>query len=183
MTKFQNTHTAIIENAMKLFRQHGYSSTSVGSIAKTTGITEMTFYRHFPNKEAILLDDPFDPIIADYILRQPPEKRALSAVVAGFRTAWREAEASVEDSLKTRLGIIAATPELKRASLDSTGETVEAIKTALVARGSSEIEATTVASAILSALSSALLLWAASDTLEINAVINDTLDALEVSNE
>ena len=168
---------------MELFSKQGYPSTSVANIAKSAGITEMTFYRHFPSKEAVLLSDPFDPIIADYVARQNPDKKALHAVVGGFREAWGETEPTIEHDLKARLKIIAETPELKRASFASTNATADAVKTALIARGSSEIKAAAVASAVLAALSSALLVWAAADNLSVGVAIRDTLAALEATSE
>ena len=183
MTKFQRTHAAILENALRLFDELGYAQVSVGKIATASGITEMTFYRHFKSKEAILLEDPFDPVIADYIARQPAEMGTLRATTAGFREAWRTVAPSLQDSLKTRLAIIAQTPELKRASIVSTDETANAVAAALKTRGSSEIEAVTVASAVLAALSAALLLWATSDELDITAAIYGALDALEGHDE
>jgi len=44
----------IIQDAMTLFRQHGFAETSMESIAATAGITKRTLYKYFPVKEAIV---------------------------------------------------------------------------------------------------------------------------------
>lgn len=46
---------AIIEAAIKLFAQKGFSSTSIQEIAISSGISKGAFYLHFKSKEALLL--------------------------------------------------------------------------------------------------------------------------------
>ena len=38
-------------------------------IAKATGVSHMTFFRHFPTKEAVVVSDLFDPLIAEAVAR------------------------------------------------------------------------------------------------------------------
>ncbi|KUP09125.1 hypothetical protein Q75_01420 [Bacillus coahuilensis p1.1.43] len=45
----------IMETAMKLFAQKGYSSTSIQDITRESGISKGAFYLHFETKEALLL--------------------------------------------------------------------------------------------------------------------------------
>lgn len=45
----------IIESAIKLFAQKGFSSTSIQEIASSSGISKGAFYLHFKSKEALLL--------------------------------------------------------------------------------------------------------------------------------
>jgi TetR/AcrR family transcriptional regulator, transcriptional repressor for nem operon len=48
------THTAIVEAASKLLRDHGFSETSVGAVMSAVGLTHGGFYAHFPNKTAMI---------------------------------------------------------------------------------------------------------------------------------
>lgn len=45
---------AILKTAMRLFRTRGIDI-SLTEIAKETNVSRMTFYRHFPDKNAIVL--------------------------------------------------------------------------------------------------------------------------------
>lgn len=43
--------------ALDLFRRDGFDATSVAAIASAAGVTERTFFRYFPSKEAVLFQD------------------------------------------------------------------------------------------------------------------------------
>lgn len=42
--------------ALKLYRERGYEETTAAEIAATAGVTERTFFRHFPDKREVLFD-------------------------------------------------------------------------------------------------------------------------------
>jgi len=57
----------IIETAAKLFRENGYSNTSVEVIIKEMGVAKGTFYYYFKSKEEVLegiVDHTLDQIVA-----------------------------------------------------------------------------------------------------------------------
>jgi AcrR family transcriptional regulator len=45
-----STSERIVGSALKLFFTHGYSQTSVATIARDVGISNSAFYRHFRSK-------------------------------------------------------------------------------------------------------------------------------------
>jgi AcrR family transcriptional regulator len=68
----------------------GSRNTTVAQIAAAAGVTEMTFFRHFPAKEQVLLDDPYDPLIATAVAEQPRELDPLARTVRGIRREWNQ---------------------------------------------------------------------------------------------
>jgi AcrR family transcriptional regulator len=46
--------TQIIDTAIKLFRKHGYQTTRIDDIVRTLDISQPTFFRYFPSKDAVL---------------------------------------------------------------------------------------------------------------------------------
>jgi AcrR family transcriptional regulator len=44
----------IVETALHLFRQHGYQNTRIDDIVQTLEISQPTFFRYFPSKDAVL---------------------------------------------------------------------------------------------------------------------------------
>ncbi|OBG27578.1 TetR/AcrR family transcriptional regulator [Mycobacterium sp. 852002-51057_SCH5723018] len=56
-SRSQRTRQALQQAAMKRFVAHGVHQTSVADIAADVGVTERTFYRHFPSKHAVLFAD------------------------------------------------------------------------------------------------------------------------------
>ena len=49
-------HTRILEQASRLFREHGFSGVSVSEIMKATGLTHGPFYNHFSSKEELMTE-------------------------------------------------------------------------------------------------------------------------------
>jgi AcrR family transcriptional regulator len=50
-----DTETKILQAALKLFAQRGYSGTTTRDLAQAAGVAEGTLFRHFENKKAILV--------------------------------------------------------------------------------------------------------------------------------
>ena len=48
------TQARILETALDLFERQGYNATTTAQIADGAGVTQMTFFRHFPTKAALL---------------------------------------------------------------------------------------------------------------------------------
>ena len=44
--------------ALKMFATRGYDATTVGQIAEAAGISQSTFFRYFPTKEDVVIDEP-----------------------------------------------------------------------------------------------------------------------------
>ena len=42
--------------ALELYRERGYEETTAAEIAAKAGVTERTFFRHFPDKREVLFD-------------------------------------------------------------------------------------------------------------------------------
>ena len=76
-SKRERTLAALVEAGLDLFERQGYEATTVAQIARAAGVTEMTFFRYFPAKEHLLLDDPYDPMLTAAIAEQPRDARAV----------------------------------------------------------------------------------------------------------
>src|SRR5580692_8310289 len=46
----------IIKTALRLFRKHGYENTRIDDIVRILEISQPTFFRYFPSKDAVLRD-------------------------------------------------------------------------------------------------------------------------------
>jgi AcrR family transcriptional regulator len=53
----QATRDALREVALAKFAAEGFDNVTVAEVAGAVGVTERTFYRHFPTKESILFQD------------------------------------------------------------------------------------------------------------------------------
>lgn len=54
-TSMKPKQAEIIRQSMSLFNREGYQSPSIDRISENAGISKMTFYRYYPDKEALIL--------------------------------------------------------------------------------------------------------------------------------
>lgn len=60
------SHRRIVSSASRLLRERGVGGASVSDVMKDAGLTHGGFYKHFPNKDAMVasaLDAAFEPFI------------------------------------------------------------------------------------------------------------------------
>lgn len=160
MAKVERTRASLVRAALELFHERGYDSTTAAAIAERAGVAEMTFFRHFPSKDSVLIDDPYDPLIADAIGQQPPDLSPIVAAIRGVAEAWVSVPPPGSAEVRERLRIVSRTPSLRGAIVRNSAATEDAIAEALTARGVAKSEARVAAAATMAALSAALLQWA-----------------------
>ena len=86
--KKARTRASLREHALRLFREQGYQATTVEQIAAAAEVSPSTFFRYFPTKEDLVLQDDLDTRIVEAFARQPPELGPVAAVRAAMREAW-----------------------------------------------------------------------------------------------
>lgn len=160
MSKASRTREQLRDVALQLFADRGYDQTTVADIAAQAGVTPMTFFRHFASKERVVIDDPYDPAMAEAVLSQPSELPVLERVRRGLLAAWDQVSADEEDEVRRRLQIGASHAGLRARMRESSADTEAAIVEVLVADGVARFDATVAAAAVLGALTAALLQWA-----------------------
>jgi len=116
--KKARTRATIQSEALRLFREQGYTATTVEQIAEAAEVSPSTFFRYFPTKEDTVLEDDYDPQFVAAFKAQPAGLRPLPA----FRRALREIMAEISpgelsDALE-RNALIQAVPELRARMLD-----------------------------------------------------------------
>lgn len=164
---------------MTLFAERGYEATTTAAIAARAGVTEMTLFRHFPTKAALVVDDPYDPLIAEAVRQRPADEAPLRAAVLGVLDAWAAVPPPETDAVRERLRLIAQTPALRSALTAGSRATEEAIAGALAERtepGCARI----VAASVIAALNAALLAWSLGDDPDPGTALRAVSRALAV---
>lgn len=166
--------------ALKLFSEQGYDATTVEQIAREAGVSHMTFFRHFPTKDAVVLDDGFDPAIAAAVAAAPIGLPAVARVCAGLRAALTQVDLPEQEEVRLRVRIAAEHPALRAGTYAATEATQDAISEVLVADGVSAFEARVASAAALAALTVALLEWCRSDQGDpMSSPLGAALDVLD----
>ncbi len=191
MGRWDQTHEALKRAAFELFAERGYEATATAQVAERAGVSEMTLFRHFPTKEALLLTDPVDPLMAEAgptrpahhppkvaVRARPAHEPAMLALAQGIRQAWGRVDAESTRELRDLLRIVAQTPALRGAVERNSNDTAAALTGALVDRGVPEAQARVAVTAVLAGLSAALLDWARSEQSPLDAALSSALDVL-----
>jgi AcrR family transcriptional regulator len=182
-SRTEKTRGRLLAAAYELFAEKGYEQTRVSDIAAAAGVTEMTFYRHFGSKDQLLIDDPYDPLIASAIGEQPTGIRPLSRAARGIRLAWRRLPIIDDAPIRQRVAIVASTPSLLPTLRASSAATERAITDQLVADGADPTDAAVAAAATMAALRTGLTRWAVTDNGPRGDAVERSRDVLEVGDE
>ncbi|MBA8957632.1 TetR/AcrR family transcriptional regulator [Actinomadura namibiensis] len=166
------TRRMIQSHAMRLFTEHGYDATTVNDVARASGVSPMTVYRHFPTKEDLVLQDRYDPFIAARVAARPADeplvRRIGRALVDTTRTLVEPGTrpSPEKDLLLARVRLMIDTPALRARHLDGQLATQQAIVDALLGDAPDpepEFRAWAAAGACLAAMHVALTRWARED--------------------
>ena len=169
----------MLRAALELFDERGYDSTTAAAIAERAGVTEMTFFRHFPSKDIVLIADPYDPLIAEAISRQPAQLSPIAAAIGAIAEGWKSVPPPASAEVRNRLRIVSRTPSLRGPVARNNAATEEAIAGALTDRGVAQTDARIAAAATMGALSAALLDWADGDDPDLGTAIDSALRVLK----
>jgi AcrR family transcriptional regulator len=162
-SKAARTRALLQETATRLFAEQGYDATTVEQIARTAGVSHMTFFRHFATKDAVILDDGFDPTIAEAVAATPASLPPLKRVCTGLRAALSRVDVPEQEQVRQRVRIAAQHPALRMGMYANTEATREALVAVLLEDGGEEFAARVAAAAVLAALTVALQEWCLSD--------------------
>ena len=154
------TRQHLADVALGLFEANGYGQTSVNEIAAAAGVSHMTFFRYFPKKESVVLEDPYDPAIAHAVAAQPRSLPAIERVARGLLGVSAAMDDAVSVDARRRIVVATGVPELRAAMVENNRATEDAIVEACSPDGTDPLEMRVAASACLAALSTALMHWA-----------------------
>ena len=146
--------------ALELFRERGYDRTTAAEIAARAGVTERTFFRHFPDKREVLFDGEaiLRAALTASIADAPDELGPLDTLFRAFR-AVRPALEDNRPFAKPRHDLIAATPALHEREMAKMTVLADALAAALTARGVADLRAALAARIGMAAFAQATVAW------------------------
>lgn len=153
------TRRRLQDVALDLFEQHGFDRVTVDDIAAAAGVSHMTFFRHFGSKDRVLLDDPFDPVIAEAVAATDPGLPAVERIATGMMTVLPFIDPADDAAVRRRVRIAVGNPALEAGIAANTRATQDAI-VATATSPESRREFRVAAAGCLAAVTVALLEWA-----------------------
>ena len=156
----EQVHRRLQQAALELFRERGFDQTTAAEIAARAGVTERTFFRHFPDKREILFhgEASLRTALANAIAGAPADLEPMRALLFAFHAVG----AMLEDNRpfpEPRRQVIAAIPALRERELAKVAALTTALASALGQRGVEIRLATLAARAGMAAFSYAVTSW------------------------
>lgn len=150
---------------MELFVEHGYERTTTADIAARAGLSERTYFRHFPDKREVLFDAThlLETLVVDGIAAAPADTGPFDALAAGLRAGAAMLDGR-GDHARARTAVIASHVELRERELAKMSGLVAASAGALVERGIAEVPALLAAEAAVAAFRVAFDRWVTEPT-------------------
>ena len=146
--------------ALELFRERGYDRTTAAEIAARAGVTERTFFRHFPDKREVLFDG--EATVRAALTASIADAPAGLGTLETLLFAFRSFQPALEDSWsysKPRHEVISTTPALQERELMKIAALADALAAALKERGVADLPAVLAARTGMAALVHATLSW------------------------
>ncbi|MGA2012807.1 MAG: TetR family transcriptional regulator [Solirubrobacteraceae bacterium] len=116
--KKARTRTTIQAVALDLFERQGYGATTVDQIAALAEVSQSTFFRYFPTKEAVVLHDRYDPLLLAAFRAQPAQLSPIAALRATLRSVLGTLPAQELAHERQRAMLIVSVQELRAVALD-----------------------------------------------------------------
>jgi AcrR family transcriptional regulator len=186
--KKARTRATIRDEALRLFREQGYHATTVEQIAAAAEVSPSTFFRYFPTKEDVVLQDELEPMLAEALEQQPPELGVVAAIRAAMRTAIGSMNQQQWDQLRQQAELSMTTPEVRARAMDDFARTITVMAEIVAARTgltTDDLRVRTASGAIFGAILSATAPWDRYQDGSINTDffqrIDDALGVLEES--
>jgi AcrR family transcriptional regulator len=160
--KKARTRAALREHALRLFREQGYQRTTVEQIAAAAEVSPSTFFRYFPTKEDLVLQDDMDTRMIEAFDQQPPGLGPVAAVRAATREVFGAYTEADLDVLRETTALTVTVPEVRARALDEFARTITVIAEALAKRAgrpADDLAVRTAAGAIIGVIMSITMPW------------------------
>jgi AcrR family transcriptional regulator len=132
--KKEQTREAIQREALRLIALRGYEATTCEQIAAAAEVSPATLFRYFATKEDIVLQDDYDPLIAEAIRARPARESLLTAVRRGLADTFADVYQGDVEVIRQRTALILSVPGLRARSRQQLDSLVTHLKSALAER-------------------------------------------------
>jgi AcrR family transcriptional regulator len=160
--KKQKTRWAIQEHALRLIAEQGYDATTVDQIAAAAEISPSTFFRYFPTKEDLIIEDEYDALMLEGLSTMDPAVPPLEAVrrvIVGALSAMTDHD---KEKILERSKLVLAVPALRSRSLENFTKTVDLLAVVVARRVGllpDSVEIRTFAGAVIGAMAGVIYTW------------------------
>jgi AcrR family transcriptional regulator len=160
--KKARTRASLREHALRLFGEQGYQATTVEQIAAAAEVSPSTFFRYFPTKEDLVLQDDMDTRMIAAFEHQPPGLGPIAAVRAATQEMLASYTSADVDILRETTRLMMAVPEIRARAMDEFARTITVVAEAVAKRAGrspDDLAVRAVAGAIIGVIMSVTMPW------------------------
>lgn len=180
--KKARTRTAIQREALRLFRERGYSVTTVEQIAEAAEVAPSTVFRYFTTKEDLIrLDDDYS-LLTKAFHAQPAELSPTRALRYALREMFSGQSSDELAERMEREMLIMSVPELWAANLSNITSTIPRLASLMAEhtdRSPDDPEVRSLTGAVCGVILMVWLDWAKNPSMDGPAVLDQALAHLE----
>jgi AcrR family transcriptional regulator len=180
--KKARTKAAIQREAVRLFRDQGYTATTVEQIAAASEVAPSTVYRYFPTKEDLVISDDYDQAFFVNFHAQPPELTPVQAERKAIRDLLGGMSETELIEQRERWMLMLSVPELWGASLGNVNATMRLMSEQVAKRAGrdpAEPAVRAYVGAVFGVMLAVALDWAKQPDMDFPAAIDQALTYLE----
>ena len=158
--KKARTRASLREHALRLFREQGYQATTVEQIAAAAEVSPSTFFRYFPTKEDVVLQDDMDTRLVEAFANQPPDLAPIPAIRAALREAWASFTPAEWEQMREGGRLSMEVPEIRARSMNEFSRIISVVAEALaqrVGRRPDDLRVRVLAGAVIGVMMSVFL--------------------------
>ena len=146
--------------ALELYRERGYGETTAAEIAAKAGVTERTFFRHFPDKREVLFDGDaaFTEEVTTAVRNAPESLGPWDTLFLAFNSV-KQTFVENRPFTEPRRHVIASSPALQERAMAKTRSLIAAVASALCERGLTVPQANLAAQMGMATLSHGVSAW------------------------
>lgn len=165
--------------ALELYRERGFDRTTTAEIARRAGVSERTFFHHFPDKREVLFagQDRLRDLLVPAVRDAPYGLGPLGVLLRAFRSI----ESVMEEGrsyAQPRHELVASTPTLRERETAKLASLADAMADALQERGVARQRAVLAAHAAMTAFDLAVAAWYEQPAAGLGARLRDAFDDL-----
>lgn len=167
--KKQQTRDRIRRTAYRLFAEHGYTETTVEQIAEAAEVSASTFFRYFPSKEDVVLQDEYDPALAAALRTRPADEPIVDALLTLLRGPLGEMFRADREDLLLRTRITFSDPTIRAHAFAEQQRSEEALAAIIAERSgrpAGDLDVKCAAAALIAVFSTLMHHWVDSDGRE-----------------
>lgn len=180
--KKARTKAAIQREAVRLFREQGYSATTVEQIAEAAEVAPSTVFRYFATKQDLVFSHDYDLPFAMMFQAQSPDLTPIQAERQAIRSILDDISAQELALQRERFALILSEPELWGASLGNIHQTMELMGEQVAKRAGRDARDPTVRAytgAVFGVMLQVSMDWAHDPEMDFAATLDEALHHLE----